>query len=84
MPGDIEREDKTRYRYFPESPLSTECVSQIDKLWWDMPSLDADLANPKAIPSNAFCGMHDIKRLSQALETHFTLIPRQRCQWILL
>ena len=29
MPGDLETDDKSLYRFFPESPLVKECLSQI-------------------------------------------------------
>ena len=33
MPGDLETDDKSLYRFFPESPLMKECLTQIHELW---------------------------------------------------
>ena len=63
MPGDIEREDSSKFSYFPESPLIKECVSQIHQLWWDVPLHEADLSSHKTMPSNTKCRGVDIKHL---------------------
>ena len=66
MPGDLETDDKSLYRFFPESPLVKECLSQIHELWWDKPTDEANLTEPKNLPANAMFRPADLRKLPLA------------------
>ena len=66
MPGDLETDDKSLYRFFPESPLVKECLTQIHEHWWEKPTEQADLTEPKTMPANAMYRPADLRKLPLA------------------
>ena len=53
LASDPKKEEKSRYRYFPQSTLVQDCVDQVQDYWWDTPKAQADLSLPKNLPPNA-------------------------------
>ena len=53
LASDLRKEDKTMYRYFPQSTLIRGCVRQVHEYWWDTPEDQADLSLPQNLPPNA-------------------------------